>query len=59
VIYREDTLDGNPLHQIQLRNCPTKPQQLIFELIRLQKTFYADNECGEVVANWLKTQGTR
>ncbi len=59
VIYREDTLDGNPLHQIQLRNCPTKPQQLIFELIRQQKTFYADNECGEVVANWLKTQGTR
>ncbi|MBO5671441.1 MAG: phage DNA encapsidation protein [Clostridia bacterium] len=59
VIYREDTLDGNPLHQIQLRNCPTKPQQLIFDLIRQQKTFYADNECGEVVANWLKTQGAR
>lgn len=59
VIYRDDTLNGNPLHQIQLRNAPTKPQQLIRDLIVQQKTFYSDNECGEVVANWLKMQNIR
>lgn len=56
IIYSEDTLDGSPLHQVQLRIAPTRPQQLIMQLIDGQKTFYSDNETGEVIANWLKYQ---
>lgn len=56
IIYSEDTTDGSPLHQVQLRIAPTRGQQLIMQLIDQQKTFYADNETGEVIANWLKYQ---
>lgn len=58
IIYSEDTLDGSPLHQVQLRIAPTRAQQLIVQLIDQQKTFYSDNETGEVVANWLKYQNS-
>lgn len=54
IVYLQDTLDGNPLHQIDLRIAPTKAQQLILDLIHYQKTFFADNEVGEIVNNWLK-----
>lgn len=59
IIYSEDTTDGNPLHQIQLKMAPTRAQELILDLIAKQKTFYSDNETGEVIANWLKFQNKK
>lgn len=50
-------IDGNPLHQVTLRARPTRAHDLIARLIAERKTFFADNECGEVFANWaLQTQ---
>ena len=54
VIYSEDQSDGNPLHQMDLRCTKTKAQKLIFDLCRDRKTFFSDNETGEVIANWAK-----
>lgn len=54
VVYLQESFDGNPLHQIDLRVAPTKVQKLILDLIHYQKTFFQDNELGEVVNNWLK-----
>lgn len=54
IIYSEDQADGNPLHQMDLRCTPTRAQKLIFELCRSRKTFFADNETGEVIAAWAK-----
>lgn len=54
VIYSEDQSDGNPLHQMDLRAAPSRAQKLIFELCRTRKTFFADNETGEVIASWAK-----
>lgn len=59
IIYSEDTTDGSPLHQINLRIAPTRAQQLILDLISSQKTFYSDNETGEIIANWLKYQNKK
>lgn len=59
IIYTEDTEDSNPLHQTQIRIAPTRAQQLILDLISQQKTFYNDNETGEIIANWLKGQTKR
>ena len=59
IIYSEDTLDASPLHQISLKQAPTRAQQLILQLISQQKTFYSDNETGEIIANWLKFQNTK
>lgn len=54
VVYLQDSVDGNPLHQIDLRIAPTKAQKLILDLIHHQKMFFSDNELGEIVNNWLK-----
>lgn len=54
IIYMEDHEDGNPLHQMDLRAGETKAQKLIFSLCRQRKTFFADNETGEIIANWVK-----
>ena len=54
IIYYEDHFDGNPLHQMDLRAAQTKAQKLIFDLCRQRKTFFADNETGEIIANWVK-----
>ena len=57
IIYTETVKDGNPLHQMSLRARPTRAQELIASLIAQRKTFFADNETGEVFANWaLQTQ---
>lgn len=56
IIYCLDVTDGNPLHQRDMRVCFTRAQEIIFDLVRTQKTFYADNEVGEAVAAYLKTQ---
>lgn len=55
IIYMEDHEDSNPLHQIDLRAGSTRAQKLIFDLCRQRKTFFADNETGEVIASWIKS----
>ena len=57
IIYTETVRDGNPLHQMSLRARPTRAQELIGRLIAERKTFFSDNETGEIFANWaLQTQ---
>lgn len=57
IIYTESVKDGNPLHQMSLRARQTRAQELIASLIAQRKTFFADNETGEIFANWaLQTQ---
>lgn len=56
IIYDRDVTDGNPLHQRDMKVIYCRAQQIIFDLVRTQKTFYADNEVGEAVAAYLKTQ---
>ena len=52
IVYVDDQIDGNPLHQISLRIAPTRAHELIRSLIAQRKTFFSDNECGEMFANW-------
>lgn len=54
VMYTQDTIDGNPLHQTDVRIKPTRAQQLIADIFNAKKTFYSDNECGEIINNWVK-----
>lgn len=54
IMYIQDTIDGNPLHQVDLRVAPTKAQKLVLDLMHYQKAFYANNEIGEVINNWMK-----
>lgn len=54
IMYIQDTIDGNPLHQVDLRAAPTKAQKLVFDLMHYQKAFYANNEVGEIINNWMK-----
>lgn len=56
IIYNLEVTDGNPLHQQGMRTGFCKAQEIIFDLVRMQKTFYADNDTGEAVAAYLKTQ---
>ena len=58
IVYAQETFDGNPLHQIDILYPGTAAHKLILSLIRTQKTFYSDNETGEIIANWLKSQAT-
>lgn len=53
IMYIQDQIDGNPLHQVDLRCAPTRAQKLIVDLMKHQKTFFADNEVGELVNNWM------
>ena len=54
IMYIQDSIDGNPLHQVDLRAAPTKAQALIVDLMKNQKAFYANNEVGEIINNWMK-----
>ena len=54
IIYSEDHEDGNPLHQMDIRAAQTKAQKIIYSLCQQRKTFFADNETGEIIANWIK-----
>lgn len=56
IIYSMDVSDGNPLHQRDMKTVFCRAQNIIYDLIRTQRTFYADNEVGETVAAYLKTQ---
>lgn len=56
IVYTEDTIDGNPLHQSEVLAAPTKAHKLILQLISDKKTFFSDNDTGENVANWLKAK---
>lgn len=56
IIYMDDHTDGNPLHQVDPRSgIQTQAQQLIINLIRQRKSFFADNQTGEDVTAWLKS----
>lgn len=59
IIYSSTVIDGNPLHQISMRSGYCRAQEIIYSLIVNQKTFYANNETGEAVANYLKTQNLK
>ena len=54
IMYIHDSIDGNPLHQVDLRAAPTRAQALIVDLMKHQKAFYANNEVGEIINNWMK-----
>lgn len=54
IIYQEEQEDGNPLHQIQLRAGQSKAQKMIYALIIQQKSFFADNETGEIIKDWAR-----
>lgn len=56
VIYVDEICDGNPLHQISLRQAPTRAHEVIRSLIAQHKTFFADNEIGESFANWAQNK---
>ena len=57
IIYTQDHSDGNPLHQIFCSVQMCRAQTILYDLMRMQKTFYADNETGEAVASWMQGQG--
>lgn len=58
IIYSEVVIDGNPLHMCSISGGRTKAQKLIEQLIKTNRTFYADNNVGELVNNWLKDSMT-
>lgn len=54
IIY-SDTIDSpSPLHQQELSRTPTRAQELILSLFKQHKTYFATNDDGENVRNWLK-----
>lgn len=54
IIYGEDIDSGSPLHQIELARTPTRAQEVILDLFKQHKTYFATNDVGENVQNWLK-----
>lgn len=54
IIYSEDCKSASPLHQMELARAPTRAQEVILELFKQHKTYFATNDCGENVQNWLK-----
>ena len=57
IIFSDCRTDPNPLHQEELAPV-TNAHKVIIDLIRQHKTYFATNEDGEFVANWLKaTEG--
>lgn len=54
IIYGEEISSASPLHQIELARAPTRAQQVILELMKQHKTYFATNDDGENVQNWLK-----
>ena len=57
IIFSDCRTDPNPLHQEELAPV-TNAHKVIIDLIRQHKTYFATNEDGEFLANWLKaTEG--
>ena len=54
IIYGEDIESTSPLHQQELARTPTRAQEVILELFKQHKTYFADNDTGENIQNWLK-----
>lgn len=54
IIYGDNVSSTSPLHQMDLARTPTRAQELILELFKQHKTYFANNDVGENVANWLK-----
>ena len=55
IIYGDsDLVSTSPLHQIELARTPTRAQAIILELFKQHKTYFATNDDGENVQNWLK-----
>lgn len=54
IVYGEDIDSSSPLHQIDLARTPTRAQEVILELFKQHKTYFATNDVGENVQNWLK-----
>ena len=50
----DDPPDPNPLHQSNLAATPTRAHEIILQLIKNHKTYFADNEDGETFSAWLK-----
>lgn len=55
IIYGDsDLISTSPLHQIELARTPTRAQAIILDLFKQHKTYFATNDDGENVQNWLK-----
>lgn len=54
IIYGQDLSSPSPLHQTELARAPTRAQEVILSLFKQHKTYFATNDDGENVANWLK-----
>lgn len=55
IIYGDsDLISTSPLHQIELARTPIRAQAIILDLFKQHKTFFATNDDGENVQNWLK-----
>lgn len=50
----DDPPDPNPLHQSNLAIIKTRAHEVILDLIKQHKTYFADNEDGETFSAWLK-----
>ena len=54
IIYSDTSDSSSPLHQFELARCPTRAQEVILDLFKQHKTYFADNDTGENIQNWLK-----
>ena len=54
IIYCDDNCSASPLHQMELARAPTIAQEIILDLFKQHKTYFATNDVGEHVQNWLK-----
>lgn len=55
IIYGDsDLISTSPLHQIELARTPTRAQAIILDLFKQHKTYFATNDDGENIQNWLK-----
>lgn len=54
IIYGSEIDSTSPLHQMELARTPTRAQEVILDLFKQHKTYFATNDVGENVANWLK-----
>lgn len=51
-----DKPQTSPYHALTIYDGDLPPQRLVYDLINKGKCFYADNEIGEQVRNWINTQ---
>lgn len=54
IIYSQETESTSPLHQQELARTPTRAQEIILDLFKQHKTYFATNDVGETITNWLK-----